>query len=303
MIWVFILFGLFAGSFSLSKVTLNYGDPIFSVGYRMLLAGFLLLSCQVFCNRQKFEWRTLPMRTLLLLGIINIYLPNLMEISAMRYMTSTKVCLLYSFSPFLAALMSYYTVKEKLGWRKLLGLLIGFLGILPSIMADSGTGVELYNFSWITIPEMLVLLSVLCSVHGWLILQKLVVKNQLSPIIINGVSMFIGGIIALLHSYIAQESWDPFPINNVELFLRNTFFLCLISNIIGYNLYGYLLKRFSATFMAFAGLITPVFASIIGWYFLREPISGCHFISVLIFCLGLVIFYNEEFKGRKNATI
>ena len=70
--------------------------------------------------------------------------------------------------------------------------------------------------------------------------------------------------------------------------------MLLISNVVCYNLYGHLLKRFSATFMSLAGLITPLFASLFGWYFLDEVITWHFYMSMFIFSIGLFIFYQEE---------
>ncbi|HRE30725.1 MAG TPA: EamA family transporter, partial [Candidatus Berkiella sp.] len=89
---------------------------------------------------------------------------------------------------------------------------------------------------------------------------------RFTPIMANGVSMLIGGILALTHSYLSGETWAPIPVVNGKFyaFAECALWMTLISNVICYNLYGFLLKRFSATFMALAGLITPLFASLFG---------------------------------------
>jgi len=70
--------------------------------------------------------------------------------------------------------------------------------------------------------------------------------------------------------------------------------LVLIANIIGYNLYGYLLSRYSATFLSFAGFMTPLFAALLGWIFLSEPVSW-HFFATMIFVVfGLYLFHERK---------
>lgn len=115
----------------------------------------------------------------------------------------------------------------------------------------------------------------------------------------NGISMVIGGTLALVHSYATGESWSPIPVTDMGPFLQNSLLMCLISNIICYNLYGYLLKRYSATFMSLAGLVTPFFASFFGWYFLGETITWHYFASIAVFSVGLTLFYQEELKKEK----
>ncbi len=76
--------------------------------------------------------------------------------------------------------------------------------------------------------------------------------------------------------------------------------MCLISNLICYNLYGHLLKRYSATFMSFAGLMTPLFAVFFGWVFLAESVDVSFFVSLVLFLLGLYCFHSEELDFKKK---
>ena len=72
--------------------------------------------------------------------------------------------------------------------------------------------------------------------------------------------------------------------------------LIIVSNLLAYNLYGALLKRFSATFLSFAGFSTPLITAFFGWAFIHETVSwgfiGC---AVIVF-IGLGLFYQEELR-------
>ena len=113
----------------------------------------------------------------------------------------------------------------------------------------------------------------------------------------NGTSMLIGGLLAFSHSFIV-ESWTPTPIavGNVEPFLKWTLVITLVYNLLCYNAYGMLLKRFTATFLSFIGLLSPIFASISGWLFLDEPLSWTILLSTSVVSIGLLIFYRAELK-------
>ncbi len=299
MFLVILLFALFASLFGLSKDTLNYSEPFFLIGSRMLFAGVLLLLHQFIFNRSAFQIKASHLKSLLLLSILSIYLTNIAEIWGIQHMVSAKACLIYSLSPFLAALVAYVVLKETLSIKKWIGLCVGFLGLIPIFITQSPTEQAIGELPLITMAEVALLIAVFCSVYGWILLKKVVSDFQYTPLMANGISMTVGGLFALLHSYYSGESWDPVPVTQISPFILNSLFMCLISNIICYNLYGYLLKRYSATFMSFAGLVTPFFASFFGWYFLGETITWHYFASIAIFSLGLTIFYQEELRQGK----
>ena len=105
---------------------------------------------------------------------------------------------------------------------------------------------------------------------------RLIVKDEsFSPLMANGSSMFIGGIFALITSYFV-DSWGPLPVaaGNYLPFLQQTLLMTLISNIICYNLYGMLLRKYTATFLSFVGLLSPIFASLNGWIFLEKSLPS-----------------------------
>lgn len=299
MFLVILLFALFASLFGLSKDTLNYSEPFFLIGSRMLFAGLLLLIHQFFYNRKGFQIKLSHLKSLLLLSFFCIYVTNVAEIWGIQHMVSAKACLIYSLSPFLAAIVAYIVLKETLSKKKWIGLLVGFTGLIPIFMTQSTSEVGAGEIAFISLAEIAVLVAVFGSVYGWTLLKKVVSEYNYTPLMANGISMTVGGTMALIHSYVVGEAWTPIPVTDFGPFLQNSLLMCLISNIVCYNLYGYLLKRYSATFMAFAGLVTPFFASFFGWYFLGETITWHYFASIIVFSIGLTLFYQEELQREK----
>jgi len=265
----------------------------------MLFAGILLLGYQYFKEPSSLKISQKHWPALFMLGFLNIYLTNISEIWGLQHMHSSKACLIYSLSPFLSALIAYPVLKETLTFKKGIGLLIGVTGVLPIFLQPNAAEPSFTVDAFLSYPEMALLTAVVCSVYGWILLKKIVSHYKHSPIVANGISMILGGSMALWHSYLSGETWQPFPVTEWWPFLHNTLLLCVISNLICYNLYGYLLKRYSATFMSFAGLVTPLFASLFGWLFLQEQISIYFFGSFILFAIGLLLFYQEELKRDK----
>ena len=271
------------------------------VGSRMLFAGLVLLIYVAIRNRAVLlKVRPAHIGGILILALMQIYVTNILEIWAIKHMISSKVCLLYSLSPFISALVAFTVLKENMSRKKILGMFIGFMGLMPIVFAQSSEEISSGTFFVFTMAELAMVGAVFCSVYGWIQLKKVMVDYEYSPSLANGLSMTVGGILALVHSYAMGEQWAPLPVTNLQPFVVNTLIMCLISNFISYNLYGYLLKRFSSTFMSFAGLVTPLFASAFGFLWLNEIVSWHYLVSMALFSIGLTIFYREE-TSRGNV--
>lgn len=295
MFYVVLLYALFASVFTIAKTGLSHVQPFFLIGSRMLIAGIILLGYQKIRHGQTFKFNHQTWLRIVQLALFNIYLTNALEFWGLRYLTAAKTCFIYSLSPFLSALFSYYLFNEKLSLKKWTGLSLGFIGFLPILVsqtAGENAAGHFFIFSW---AEIAVMGAATCSVYGWILLRQLINEDGLSPMTANGMSMLMGGICALVHSGLV-ETWNPLPISNYSSYFECTILLILISNLICYNLYGYLLKRYSATFVSFAGFTTPLFTALFGWFFLNETVSWHFYLSFGMVLSGLLVFDQEELK-------
>lgn len=296
MPFVILLYALFASVFTISKTGLQYAQPLFFMGSRMVMAGCVMLAIQFFFKRKEFYFKKELLWRILCLAIFNIYLTNALEFWGLQYLTSSKTCFIYSLSPFVSALFSFVLFGDRLSWKKGIGLIVGFTGFIPILLSQTAleeeTG-QFFMFSW---AELSVMIAAVSSVYGWILLRQLVKENGYSPLMANGLSMLIGGGFALIHS-LCVETWNPLPVTEALPFLECAILLIIVSNLICYNLYGFLLKRFSPTFMSFAGFTTSLFSGVFGWVFLGETLTWPFYLSSMIVFTGLLIFYQEEMNS------
>ena len=308
MILVIFLYLLFASTFTLGKAVLSYVSPFLFIGMRMMLAGSMLLGYYVLIAKRsiaiKKEDYYLFARTI----IFHIFCAYTLEFWALEYVTSAKACLLYNLSPFVTAVLSYVLYSERLTVKQICGLTIGFVGFIPILVAQT----PLEEFGWhvgfLSSYEMALIVSVISSAYGWMIVKNLIAKKY-SLILINGISMTGGGILAFILSLVKEglpmmknvPVTMPAVVGSVGLFGERIMMLgiysisiVIIANIIGYNLYGYLLSRYSATFLSFAGFMTPLFAALLGWIFLREQVTWHFFVTMALVVLGLYLFHEKK---------
>ncbi|PCI78067.1 EamA family transporter [Candidatus Aerophobetes bacterium] len=294
---VVLMYGMWSSVFSLGKLALESSPPIFLTAFRMLFAAVLLIGYLAIRHKQGLKLKKSQIVPLLLFSFLSIYLTNILEFWGLKHLSAAKTCFIYGLSPFFAVLLSYFHFKEKINVRKFIGLVIGFIGFIPVVMSQMGSESLHTAFSVISWPEIAVMGAAFFSIYGWIILRILVKKQTLSPITVNGYGMLFGGFFALIHSFVA-DPWMPTPIaaGHYMPFFQGVFLMALVSNIICYNLYGYMLKRYTATFLSFMGLLSPVFASINSYFILGEKPSMTILVSTLIVSLGLFIVYQAELK-------
>lgn len=298
---VVLMYATWSTVFSVGKIALQYSSPLFLTGFRMTLAGLLITGYLFFARRSLLKISAKQLLSLIILAFFSIYVTNVLEFWGLQFLSAAKTCFLYSLSPFFAALFSYFHFKEKMNLIKWVGFFLGFAGFIPVLLMQTGAE-ELRSFSalfsWDTFaPTLAIMGAALFSVYGWVLLRLVVKNSEVSPLMANGTSMLIGGGLALLHSFFV-DTWNPLPItaDPYSQFFKITLLMTLIYNLVCYNLYGYLLKHYTATFLSFVGLLSPIFASISAVFFLGEPLSWTIFLSTGVVSLGLFLVYRAELK-------
>ena len=297
MLLVVLMYAMWSSVFPFGKLALEHSPPIFLTAFRMLLAGGILFGYLALRKKQALRLTKWQFGSLAILGFFSIYLTNILEFWGLQYLTAAKVCFIYSLSPFFAALFSYLHFKEKINRTKFFGFAIGFLGFIPVLTMQSGPDGFLSTFKGISYPELAIMGAALFSVYGWVLLRVVVKDSAVSPLAANGVSMLIGGAMALIHSFFV-ESWVPSPLSEAHFgtCFKLVAIMTVISNIVCYNLYGFMLKKYTATFLSFMGLLSPIFASITSWILIGERPSWVIFCSTALLSTGLFIVYRAELR-------
>ena len=300
MVFVVLLYAILASTFTIAKIALEFAKPFFLIGFRMVVAGGLMLSFLLLFKRKSL--RVLNNDDWLLfvkVAVFHVYLAFIPEFWALQFVSSTKTNFIYSSTPFIAALLSYILLKEKLSVKKSVGMLIGLAALVPIFLTGGGleSSMELLKIS---LPEVVLLGAVISAAYAWFIVKELLNKGY-SLLLINGIAMMFGGLGALLTSFFV-EGWNSSTIVSFGPFIGWTMLLVFVANIVVYNFYGFLLKKYSITFITSAGFLCPVFGSFYGYIFLSEKITWNHFVALLLIIVGLYIFYNDEKKSNRISV-
>ncbi len=306
MLLILLLYVLFASTFTLGKISLEYVPPILFIAVRMSCGGLLLLGYQYFFNRSqwRYEWRdTIAFAQI---AIFLMFIAFVTEFWALQYVTASKACLLYNLSPFVTALFAYFLLAESLTKKQWCALTIGFLGFIPIIVKQTYIESLTSHIGVVSMPELFLFISVVSSCYGWIIMKQLVKERSYSSIMVNGVAMLWAGVLAVCTSLIVEGKphiyaaemplYDLSPYHYALLMaVFCTISLILIAQVVCFNLYSVLLKKYSVTFISFAGFTTPLFAALFDWIIFREVIPMAFLATVGFVGMGLYLFYQDEF--------
>ena len=127
-----------------------------------IAAGIIFLSLQYLFARKNFYIKREDWWPFIRTAFFYIYLAFVPEFWALQRLTATKVVIIYSITPFIAATLAYFLVSEKLTRLKVLGMIIGTLGVIPLLMTPDNS-IATAEFFRISIAEGVLLLAVVAG--------------------------------------------------------------------------------------------------------------------------------------------
>lgn len=297
MVYVILLYALFALCYPLCKIAFHYINPIFFTGICFFLAGIMHLSYRVITDKSKLIIKKEHLIPLALLIICNIYLTNTLGQWGLAYLTAAKTCFIYNLCPFFSAIISYFWLAETMTTKKWVGFFIGFIGFIPFFAEKSDLENVTGKFFLLSWPEIAVILAAISTVIGWISMRKLILLN-FDCVSANGWSMFIGGILMIASSLSVTQNWSAFLVTDWSGAWPFILSITLISYVIAYNIYAGLLSRYTATFVTMVGLSSPLFTAIFGWLLLGEQVGWTFVVSMVMVSIGIFLFYQEELSQQ-----
>lgn len=302
MILIFVLYAVFSAMTFINSALMASNPYPFIVGMiRALGSSFLLLGyAWLFCRKALIGFRCswADWKDLLTYGIL-IHAFVMCGFSyAVQYADPVSICFIVASAPFLTAFIQYLQGSERLNQQKLLGLLVGFCGLVPILYSSGELNKQprVDGLAWW--GNLIAFLAMIVFCYGWIVLKKFLKRHTYPLQIINGIAMLIGGfvstiIVLLVHgpSFISVPFSTDFPM------LMTAF---LASSLMTYMLYAHLLTVYSTTFISFAGFLEPALGLLYGVLFWGYPISVSAYVSLIVLFLGLLIFYKEELKELRS---
>lgn len=291
MISILLLYTIMASTFTIGKVLLTFVPPLFLIGLRMVFSGIVLLTGYYLYSEKRVKIARSDWSILGVISLIHILIPYATEFIALQSIAPSCAALMFNLSPFFTALFSYWYFNEVMTPVKWLGTAISFSGLIYFIKPTVWCWSDMMSLHF---AYVLLLTGVATSTLAWVMIRQFVKNKNYSIVLINGIAMLFAGIESFIASYVYQEQ-VLFPWQHFWQFVGLFLTIVLFSNLF-YNIYGYLLKKYTATFLSFMGIATPLITACFDWIFLGIGIHVNFFITLVIIGSGVYLFYKEELK-------
>jgi drug/metabolite transporter (DMT)-like permease len=219
------------------------------------------------------------------IGMINLVIPFFLIAYGMQKVQSNLAAILMASTPLSATVLAhFFTDNEKINLTKILGVLIGFSGIV-FLFSDN----ILINESNFTSALLILIGSTFYVVGGLLTLKISNKKNEnvTASILIWG-TIFLIPITAL-----TEKPWNLNPSIDSTISLV---YLGVVATGLAWLLRFRILKTNGLVFQAQVAYLIPIFGIILGYIFLKELITPKVLISVVAVIIGIYLVKKSNSK-------
>ena len=261
-------------------------------GIRFLIASVIIFALIIVGIRQSPKVKISMLPQLILLGLLQISLMYFFFYNGLAHTSGMKGAVLSSAGIFFVVVLAHFVyVDDRLGWRKILGLIAGFAGI---ILINSGKNFT-FDFSWQ--GEGFLIISGLVSAFGTILAKK--ISKEIHPFVLTAWQMLLGSLILIAVGLPSLQPQAMVFTNKALLLLLYSAFLSATA----FSLWYAILKYNKAGEISVYKFMTPVSGTMLSTLFIPgERLTFNMFIALALVALGVIIV-NYQRKIPKEALL
>ncbi|HEY7126990.1 MAG TPA: EamA family transporter [Ktedonobacterales bacterium] len=281
-----LLGAMWGASYLFIRITASALGPVVLMDARVLLAGGALMLYALAARRVpsfKGQWRAF-----LILGTINGAIPLTLIAAAELNLPASLAAMLNATVPLFTALVAAGWLKDRLTLKKVIGLLMGMVGVgvLVGLSPLPLTGIILLSAG-------ASLLAALCYAFGNVYASQNF--KGASPLALSIGQQLATGVVLVPFALLRLPT--TFPSTEVLLAFLG---LSLMSTAIAYLLYFHLIQTVGATKTAIVTFLVPVFGLLWGALFLQETATVGTVVGLAIVLSSVFLISGISLRSQKE---
>tara|TARA_B100000508_G_scaffold87822_1_gene68374 strand:+ start:195 stop:1088 length:894 start_codon:yes stop_codon:yes gene_type:complete len=279
LIWASAFFNIKIATYSFGPLT---------IAFLRIFLGAILIAILCFFKNIKIEAFSKDWYWFALIGFVNLVIPFFLIAYGVQKIQSNLAAILMSTTPLSSAILAhFFTNKEKINFTKIIGVMVGFAGII--VLFSDNILINNENF----FHALMILVGSTFYVIGGILTLKISKKkneNLTSSILIWGALIIFP--IAMYY----EQPWNLVPRLDSTISL---IYLGIFPTGIAWLIRFHILKKNGLVFHSQVAYLIPIFGVILGYVFLKEVIT----LKVLIALIAVIIgFYFVRRSIKQNLS-
>ena len=276
LIWASAFFNIKIATYSYGPITIAFLRIFFGAIPVILLCIYQKIKIEAFSK----DWKWFAA-----IGFLNLVVPFFLIAYGVQKVQSNLAAILMSSTPISATILAHmYTDKEKINIFKIIGILLGFSGILY-LFSDNLLITKDNIFS-----ALMILLGSTFYVIGGILTLKISHKKNEN---VTASILIWGTIIIFPISIFFEQPWNLTPRLDSTLSL---IYLGIFPTGIAWLLRFMILKNNGLVFQSQVAYLIPIFGVILGYIFLQEIVTSKVIFALIAVVLGIYLV-------KKSTTI
>ena len=274
--------------FNIKIATYSYG-PV-TIAFLRILLGAIPVIGLCFFKKIKIEAFSKDWYWFAAIGIINLVIPFFLIAYGVQKVQSNLAAILMASTPLSATLLAhFFTKNEKINFIKVLGVMIGFSGIV--FLFSDNILINENNF----VSALLILGGSTFYVIGGLLTLK--VSNKKNENVTASILIWATIFLLPITAY-TEQPWNLNPRLDSTISLV---YLGVFSTGLAWLMRFRILKNNGLVFQAQVAYLIPIFGVILGYIFLKELIT----IKVLVAVAAVItgIYFVKKSNSKKITSV
>lgn len=277
-----LLFVMMVWGFNVAaiKTLVTSMDPLLLTSVRIFTAGIAVLIICSFLHIFRLP-STKELSIILTISLFNVIAHHSLMAVGLLYTSGINAGLIGGTNPLATLLLAVLFVSREVTWQKILGFILGFIGVAVTTLAGSG-GATAVSFG-----DILVFLSIMAQAISFILISKL--KPDFDIRLFTGYLLVTGAVVIF---FLGLGMGGTLPeLGRLFSFKLGTVFLfsALVCTALGHMVYNHAIQKIGPAETTIFINFSTFFALVGSVIFLGETIRLYHFIGLVLIVCGVLI--------------